>query len=300
MDFLAAFEHELNLPTVEPERLGLLLGSLDRPNLDIEMYLKQIDELAWQVDEHLPDADDRARAEGLLSVLHDEMGFVGNEANYYLPGNSFLHRLLEQRTGLPITLSLLYMAVGRRLEIPLEGMGFPGHFMLRFQDDDGAILLDPFHGRSTAAAAVDVYLTEIFNQDVVLELPLDGYQVTADALILRMLNNLRVIYLGQENLEQAQAVLDFMVIIAPHETAFWRERALLRFQTGHFLGAESDLRRVFYQRQQIQHFIEARPAGVAQPFLPIFGTEQSMQPSRDTLDLMSVLDRIRQNISRMN
>lgn len=300
MDFLAAFDHELNLPVVEPERLGLLLGCLDRPNLDIEMYLKQIDELAWHVEAHLPDGDNRARAEALLSILHDEMGFVGNEANYYLPGNSFLHQLLEQRTGLPITLSLLYMAVGRRLAIPLEGMGFPGHFMLRFQDEDGGILLDPFHGRTTAIATVDAYLTQIFNQDVVLELPLDGYQVTADALILRMLNNLRIVYLGQENLEQAQSVLDFMVLIAPQETAFWRERALLRFQTGHFLGAESDLRRVFYQRQQIQHFIEARSAGAAQPFLPIFGNEQPMQPSRDTLDLMSVLDRIRQNISRMN
>lgn len=300
MDFLAAFERELNSPAIEPERLALLLGSLDKPDLDIEIYLQQIDDLACQVDEHLPDADDQARAEALLSILHDEMGFVGNEANYYQPVNSFLHRLLEQRTGLPITLSLLYMAVGRRLDIPLEGMGFPGHFMLRFQSDDGAILLDPFHGRMTTAATVNAYLTQIFNQHVLLELPLDGYQVTADALILRMLNNLRIVYLGQEDLEQAQAVLDFMVLIAPQETAFWRERALLRFQTGHFLGAESDLRRVFYQRQQIQHFIEARPAGSAQPFLPIFAVDQSVQPSRDTLDLISVLDRIRQNISRMN
>lgn len=300
MDFLATFERELNSSALEPERLALLLGYLERPDLDVEIYLQQIDKLAWQVEEHLPDADDRARAEALLSVLHDEMGFVGNEANYYQPSNSFLHRLLEQRTGLPITLSLLYIAVGRRLEIPLEGMGFPGHFMLRFQDDDGAIFLDPFHGRTTTATAVDTYLTQIFNQQVVLELPVDGYKVSADALILRMLNNLRIVYLGQENLEQAQAVLDFMVLIAPQETAFWRERALLRFQTGHFLGAESDLRRVFYQRQQIQHFIEARPAGSAQPFMPIFAVEQPVQPSRDTLDLMSVLDRIRQNISRMN
>lgn len=300
MNYLAAFERELTSPTALPERLALFLGSLDRPNLLVEDYLDQLDDLAQQIEDCLPTADARSRADALLTVLHDEMGFVGNESNYYHPDNSFLHRLLERRTGLPITLSLLYIALGRRLDIPLQGMGFPGHFMLRLEDDDNPLLLDPFHGRSISADAVDAYLIQLFNRHVALELPLDSYQVTTHSLILRMLNNLRVVYLSQEDLEQAQSVLDFMVLIAPHETAFWRERALLRYQTGHFLGAESDLRRVFYQRQQIQHFIEARPAGQAQPFLPIFDIEHPIEPSSDTLDLMSLLDRIRETISRMN
>ncbi|MCB0116678.1 MAG: transglutaminase family protein [Caldilineaceae bacterium] len=300
MDYLAAFERELNSPAAQPERLALLFGVLDKPNLDIDHYLDQLNDLAQQVDDHLPAEDDRARADALRIVLHEEMGFVGNQTNYHHPDNSFLHRLLETRTGLPITLSLLYIALGRRLSIPLEGMGFPGHFMLRFQDARETLLFDPFNGRSIAPDAVDAYLTQLFNQHIALELPVETYAVTTSALILRMLNNLRIVYLSQENLELAQSTLDFLVLISPHETAFWRERALLRYQTGHLLGAESDLRRVFYQRQQIQHFIEARPAGHAQPFMPIFDVDQPMQPSRDTLDLMSLLDRIRQNISRLN
>ncbi len=300
MNYQAEFERELAAPSPQLERLALLLGSLQTPQLDVDDYVARLDDLALHVDEALPSQDQQGRVEALLTVLYEQMGFVGNELNYYEPDNSFLHRVLARRLGLPISLSLLYMAVGRRLAIPLQGMGFPGHFMLRHQGPSESLLIDPFYGRSIAEDAIDIYLTQIFGRPVELELPLNSYQVTSTTLILRLLNNLRSFYLGREELTKAAEVLDFMVLVAPEETTLWRERALLRYRCGQFLGAESDLRRVFYQRRQIHRFIESRPIGVAQPFLPLFGEEPPTEPSLDTLDLLSILEQIRQTVARLN
>jgi regulator of sirC expression with transglutaminase-like and TPR domain len=242
----------------------------------------------------------RAAVEALLSILRDGLGFRGNLANYYEPANSFLHCVLERRLGLPITLSLLYMTVARRLGLPLEGIGFPAHFMLRYQHEEGDWLLDPFYGELLPAAAAEEYLTRILRQRIDLQYPLDMYRVTTHSLILRLLNNLRAVYLATDAFDQATEVLNFMVMVAPEEETLWRERGLLRYHTGHFLGAESDLRHFFYQRHLFRHFIDGRPIGVLQPFLATEEDTSTSQLSDEITELLLVLDHIRTSVARLN
>lgn len=301
MTYLNAFAQELNCPSPQPERLALILGRMDNPALDVDAYLDRLDDLAGEVKRRMPVTDSgRATVESLLSILWDGMGFRGNVASYYEPDNSFLHRVLDRRLGLPITLSLLYMSIGHRLGIQLEGMGFPGHFMLRYQSEEGSWLLDPFHGELMPVTKAGDYLAQIMPQRIDLQYPLDAYQVTTHLLILRLLNNLRAVYLANDAFDQATEVLNFMVMVAPEEEALWRERALLRFQSGQFLDAESDLRHFFYQRQLFHHFIASRPIGSLQPFIPLKEEASPLRPSGEITELLLVLDHIRSSVARLN
>jgi regulator of sirC expression with transglutaminase-like and TPR domain len=301
MNYLHAFAQELNAPSPQLERLALIIGGIDDLSLDIDVYLEQLEDLAQQVKQRMPiSAQGCTAVEALLSILRDGMDFRGNVTNYYEPANSFLHHVLDRRLGLPITLSLLYMAVGRRLGIHLEGIGFPGHFMLRYQSEEGSWLLDPFYGELMPVAKAGEYLARIMPQRIDLQYPLETYRVTTHLLILRLLNNLRAVYLANDAFDQATEVLNFMVMVAPEEEALWRERALLRFQSGQFLGAESDLRHFFYQRQLLHYFVKSHPIGTMQPFIPPKEEASPFRPSGEITELLLVLDHIRSSVARLN
>lgn len=301
MNYLDAFAQELNRPAPQPERLALILGGMDDPALEVDAYLDRLADLARQVAARMPAAvDGHTALESLLSILREGMGFRGNVTNYYDPANSFLHRVLDRRLGLPITLSVLYMAIGRRLGLPLQGMGFPAHFMLRYQGEDGHWLLDPFYGELIPADAAEDYLSQILRQRVDLDQPLDLYCVNTHALILRLLNNLRAIYLATDAVPQATQVLDFMVMVAPDEDAFWRERGLLHFRSGQWLAAENDLRHFFYQRQQIHYFVENRAIGAVLPFVPLAEEAAPSRLTGELVELLTVLEHIRTSVARLN
>ena len=263
MDRLAEFRRELERKTDRPERLALSIGSLIDPAFDIELYVRQLDELADQVDQRLPaGAAGRGRAEGFVSVLHREMGFCGNRESYYDPANSFLHRVIETRRGLPITLSLLYMAVADRLGANVSGMGFPGHFMLAVRDRKGQWFLDPFHGKVVEPEELAGHFGRIFGRELAISAPFDRYRVSRNALILRILNNLRAVYVSRHRLKDALAVLDRMVLIQPEEAFLWRDRGLVHFGLKRLLAAENDLRRYFRQRDGVDLLAGAWGTGV--------------------------------------
>ena len=138
------------LITAQPADLGraaLEIARIAQPDLDPEPSLRTLDALAAGLAPRLPSdppPDDAARL--LAHYLFDECGFRGNRDDYYDPRNSLLNEVLERRAGIPISLSVLAIEVGRRLRIPLEGVGFPGHFLVRVVGPRGVLLLDPFHG----------------------------------------------------------------------------------------------------------------------------------------------------------
>jgi len=301
VDPLTAFSTELESNADRPERLALTIGTLVDSALDVEAGIRRLDELADQVEQRMPaGAIGRARAEALITVLHDQMEFRGNVENYYDPVNSFLHRVLDTRLGLPITLSLLYIAIGRRLGIRLQGMGFPGHFMLEYRDPAGVWLLDPFHGKVVALDGLAKYLSRLFQDSLRTPVALEHYRVDTHALILRILNNLRAVYVSRHSLPEALTVLDFMLIVEPEEAGLWRDRALLHFGSSNLLAAENDLRRYFQLKGCLQHFagdVEMVPGSV--PFaawLP----EADSRPTGEEKRLQIVLRKIRQTVRRLN
>ena len=301
MDHLTRFSTELATGVDRPERLALLIGGLIDPALDVDAYVRRLDELADQVDQRMPaGAIGHAQAEALIAVLHQEMEFFGNVENYYDPANSFLHRVLDTRLGLPITLSLLYMAVGRRLGIDLQGMGLPGHFMLEYRNASGASILDPFHGKVVVSEDLTCYLSQIFQESIRLPVALDQYRVGANALILRILNNLRAVYLSRRNLPQALSVLDYMVMVEPEEANLWRDRGLIHFGLHNLLAAENDLRRYFLHRDRLHLFTgesEMVFSGVAlRGWMP----QAEQAPTNEERRLLFALKRIREGIRRLN
>ena len=298
-DHLRDFARELESQTAQPERLALHIGGLVEPHLDVAHYLAALDALADEAEDRLlPGLAGGDLAHALLHVLGEQMGFQGNLGHYYDPGNSFLHLVIEKRRGLPITLSLLYMAVARRMGIRLEGMGFPAHFMLRYQDNLGNWLLDPFHRAVVRQADAATYLSGVFRQPVQLHSAVAEYAVSNRMLLLRLLNNLRNVYLSQNAFQQALAVLDFMVVVEPDEPELWRDRGLLRIQTGEMLAAESDLRRYFSRRDRL-HLFWAEPS-VTFPGLPGLSWEGNHSPTNEEREVMAALGHIRATIGRVN
>ncbi|MCL4831926.1 MAG: tetratricopeptide repeat protein [Caldilineaceae bacterium] len=306
-EHLRHFARELESQTAHPERLALHIGGLVDGDLDVGHYLAALDDLANEAEDRLlPGLTGGDLAHALLHVLGEQMGFQGNLGNYYDPGNSFLHLVIEKRRGLPITLSLLYMAVARRMGIRLEGMGFPAHFMLRYQDDRGSWLLDPFHRSVVQESEASSYLTGIFRQPVHLHSAVAEYTVSPRLLLLRLLHNLRNVYLSNNIFHSALAVLDFMVLVEPDEPELWRDRGLLHIQNGKMLAAESDLRRYFSRRDRLHLFWQAPEAAI--PGLPGLYWEgdpstssgDSRSPTSEEREVMAALGHIRAAIERAN
>jgi regulator of sirC expression with transglutaminase-like and TPR domain len=127
-------------------RAALALSRIEHPDLDAPHYLGRLDGLAGEIEAARRGASPVERLHGLREYLFEELGFKGNRANYFDPRNSFLSDVLDRRMGIPISLSLVLIEVGRRLGLPMEGIGLPGHFITGVRLDDAPILLDPFHG----------------------------------------------------------------------------------------------------------------------------------------------------------
>jgi len=250
MTFLEQFRVELKQEQSNPEYLALTIAGMAYPTLDIKEQLATLDQLAAVVARALHDLPPGyERAARFIDVLHYDLGFSGNRDQYYHPDNSYLNVVLRQRVGLPIMLSLLCMAIGRRLQLDIVGMGFPGHFMARYQDQAGTWLLDPFHNRVAALDDASSYLSSIFERPITLSAEMLE-PVSATTLAQRILYNLRNVYLSRKNFSMTLAVLDYLLLLTPEEPALWQEKGLLHYQVDDWEAASYHLRRYFFLMDQ--------------------------------------------------
>lgn len=232
---------------VEDEHVDLLRAALtfariEDPQLDIERYVRQVEELAQRAGARIQDPDDPAHVIAVLNeVLFQEEMFRGNTADYYNPRNSFLHDVLDRRLGIPITLALVYMEVGRRVGFPLFGVGMPGHFLLKHYDVDGrSILIDAFE-RGSIVTEEDCRekLNDIYSGQLGLQ-PEFLLPVTRRQMLTRMLNNLRSIYLSRRDFRHALQVVDLILVIYPRSPEDVKQRAVLRYNLNDYRGALND------------------------------------------------------------
>jgi regulator of sirC expression with transglutaminase-like and TPR domain len=205
---LAFLAEDLSAP-VDIAELALQLARDEYPGLDVEAYLSEVDGIAHEARSYVR-GDLDARVAGLCRYLFHEMGFRGNTRNYYDPANSYFHLVLDRRTGIPITLSAVMMAVGARVGLPVAGIGLPGHFVVKVVEDGREIIVDPFHGgRLLAPADCDNLVCQVTGHK---------FEATPDSLrsiplglmVFRMLNNLKGIYLGQKDFARAIRVMERM------------------------------------------------------------------------------------------
>jgi regulator of sirC expression with transglutaminase-like and TPR domain len=175
-------------------------------------------------------------------ALFQEQGLRGNREDFYDPRNSFLNDVLDRKLGIPITLSIIYMEVARRVGFPVAGVGMPGHFLLKHYDVVGdEIFIDAFNrGGILTLEDCQQRLDEVYGGQVDMR-PEYLQAVTHREILGRMLNNLRQIYLTQQDGRKGLVVLDLLLAIPPGSPDLLRERALLRLNLDQYIGAAQDL-----------------------------------------------------------
>jgi regulator of sirC expression with transglutaminase-like and TPR domain len=204
-------------------RAALAIARIEHPALSVERQLARLDELASRSAAGEA-ADDQVRLERLLAFLFEEEGFRGNAEEYYDPRNSCLNDVLDRKLGIPITLSVLTMEVGRRVGIEVEGVSLPGHFIVSASLGGRRIFLDPFNGGAvlTPALAADV-VSKAVGRPVKL---LDAHWAPCGkrSILVRMLRNLKGIYARSEDWPRALAVVDRLLVLDGESPVHLRDR----------------------------------------------------------------------------
>ncbi len=197
-------------------RGALLIAKEEYPSLDIDEYLDKLATLAREAEPIVRAGEDTVERVQLLShFLFELKGFEGNAENYNDPRNSFLNDVINRRLGIPITLSVVYLEVGRRLGINLYGVSFPNHFLVKAVDERGELIIDPFvGGKILALDEIRARLTQIFGQPVELN-PAMLKARGARHILARILTNLKIIYMGASDWTRALAALDRIIMLEP-------------------------------------------------------------------------------------
>lgn len=211
---------------IDLARAALSIARWAYPAIDADAYLERLDGLARAVDGTRRSPDALGRLHRLREYLFVEQGFAGNREDYYDPRNSFLNDVLDRRQGIPITLSLVLMEVGKRLGLAIEGIGLPGHFIAGARLDDSQILLDPFNGGALLTPEdCDGLVGSVLGREV--KLSPDHYApVTGRQLLTRMLANLKAAYWRREEWEGVVGAIDRILALDPKAAPEWRDRGV--------------------------------------------------------------------------
>ena len=236
-------EHAFDLATA-----ALMIAEEAYDRVDIGASLAVLDRIA----DHARDAvwgaghgDEQVRA--LVEHLANVEGFRGNLKEYYDPRNSYLNDVLQRRLGIPISLSMVVIAVGSRLGVKVDGVGFPGHFLVR---GPGGALFDPFHGGHELDSDDLQVLASRFGLGPVRPDFLQA--VTKKQLLFRMLQNLRVIHDRDENASLAFGCVHRQLALTPEVPELYRDRGILHYRGGRPGRAAADL----------EHYAELQPEAI--------------------------------------
>jgi regulator of sirC expression with transglutaminase-like and TPR domain len=230
----------------------LLIAEDQYPGLDIAACVAKLDAMAATVRGRLAaDALAEQKVAALNWHLFGELRFCGNADAYYDPRNSYLNEVLERRTGIPITLSIVYLEVGRRLGLQVQGVSFPGHFLVKLRLKRGQLLLDPFTGGEPCSESeLRTRLDQALPSDRRGKLDLDRYLEPAAPreIVARVLRNLKGIYLKRGAFDRALAVMHRMLLVVPESAEELRDRGLVHAELECFRPALADLQNYLRRR----------------------------------------------------
>jgi regulator of sirC expression with transglutaminase-like and TPR domain len=228
---------------IDLTRAALAIARTEYPKLDVKRYVAEMDRLADRVRTRIHGPGEAEQAiPALNAVLFAEENFRGNRDDYYDPRNSFLNDVLDRRLGIPITLSLVYMEVARRVGFKLLGVGMPGHFLVKHYDVEGReVLIDPYNrGRVLTPRDCQRWLDDVYGGQLPLEAGMLA-PINHRQMLTRMLNNLKGCYLTTRNFRRALPIVDMVLAIYPRSPEDVKQRAVLRQSLGQVQGAVEDL-----------------------------------------------------------
>jgi regulator of sirC expression with transglutaminase-like and TPR domain len=235
---------------IDLARACLMIAQDAYPGLDVDRYVGEIERMALRLRGRMPqDVSAEERVVSLNQFLYEDLGFWGNTEDYYDPRNSYLNEVIDRKTGIPITMSVLYMELGRRIGLPLQGVSFPGHFLVRLKLRGGMLVLDPFAGgapqseEELRSRVKRVIPDGVADNLPASELPLDQFlePATNRQILSRVLRNLKGIYRETDKPERMLDVLNRMLLVTPDASAELRERGYLYQRLECYRAALKDL-----------------------------------------------------------
>jgi regulator of sirC expression with transglutaminase-like and TPR domain len=233
---------------------ALLIAAEEYDRLDIDAYLQRIDGMGLTLRQRL--RADTSRTDAVLALnryFFDELGFSGNADDYYDPRNSYLNDVIDRRLGIPITLAVLYIEIGRRAGLPLQGVSFPMHFLVKCDLDEGELVLDPY-ARGTFLGLDDLKRRlKGIARGVEIDAAVLGHLLGAaepSEILARMLRNLRAIYMNKGEKLKALSASNRIVELVPAAAEEYRDRGELYAELECFRAALADLRQYVELRPQ--------------------------------------------------
>lgn len=228
---------------IDLAKAALHLAQEEYPLLAIETYLHRLDAIAADITRRLPAERYPLRViQTINQYLYDELGFSGNTEDYYDPRNSYLNEVLERRTGIPITLALVYLEVAQRINFPMVGVGMPGHFLIRPAVEEMGVLVDPFQGGEILFPDdCQERLQQLYGRSIPLQ-PEFLVAISPRHFLARMLTNLKGIYLNQNDASRTLAAIERILLLFPEAVVEQRDRGILYYQAGRWVEATQDLR----------------------------------------------------------
>jgi regulator of sirC expression with transglutaminase-like and TPR domain len=228
-------------PQIDLAHAALLIAREEYPELDVDAYRARLQEMGQALLERLGAAGPQGGVEALGRYLFHEEGFRGNTEDYYDPRNSFLNEVLDRRTGIPISLSTLYIELARGAGLEAEGVGLPGHFIVRVTSGGGDLLVDPFHGGSLLSHEdCQKRLDRVYGGRVRMELAMLA-TCSRRQILARMLRNLKAIYVKADDHPRALAMVELLLRVQPESLEDLRDRGLLYASLDCYAAAVRDL-----------------------------------------------------------
>ena len=231
----------------------LYIAKIEYPDLQADVYLKKLDVMAAELSKKLPS---EPSAEIAISVINDylfaQLGFSGNLRKFNDPRNSFLNDVIDRKLGIPISLSVIYMEMGKRLGLEIYGVSFPGHFLTKLILKDEQFIIDPFSGGIILTMSELQERLQQFSEDRQNQWDLNELLKVASnkEMLNRMLRNLRTVYLEKEKLENALAVTNIQLILEPDSADGLRDRGFIYENLDCFRAAREDYKRYLFAYPQ--------------------------------------------------
>ena len=251
-DLVDAITAASNAPGGSLAQAALVIARVEYPRLDPEPYLAMLDAMGEaarrSIEQHAEGTGSTAATacvQALNKYLFDELGFVGNRKQDEDPRNSCLNEVLERRTGIPITMSVVYMEVARRAGLRIDGVNFPGHFLVRCCEGKprrgAGLIIDPFHGGALLTEHdCRMLLQRHVGEEVAFSKSLLA-TATRPQVISRMLLNLKRLYVHMRSFPQARDVTEMLLALTPSSLSELRDRGLLAYHLNDFTAALRDL-----------------------------------------------------------